>query len=45
MTNYGKMVFAHKVVRAHADTIDFSGFNALLSNVRDVIDAHRKGHP
>jgi len=44
-TQYGKMVFAHKVVRAHADTIDFSGFNALLSNIRDVIDADAKGGP
>jgi RNA-directed DNA polymerase len=44
-THYGKMVFAHKVVRAHADTIDFSGFGALLSNIRDVIDAHHKSHP
>jgi RNA-directed DNA polymerase len=44
-THYGKKVFAHKVVRAHADTINFSGFNSLLSNIRDVIDAHGKGHP
>jgi RNA-directed DNA polymerase len=44
-TQYGKVVFAHKVVRAHAGTINFSGFNALLSNIRDVIDTHAKSHP
>jgi hypothetical protein len=44
-TQYGKMVFAHKVVRANADTINSSGFNALPSDIRDVIDAHGKGHP
>lgn len=44
-SQYGKKVFAHKVVRANADTIDFSGFIALLSNIRDVIDAHGKGDP
>jgi RNA-directed DNA polymerase len=44
-TRYGKVVFAHKVVRANADTIDFSGFDALLSNIQDVIDAHRAAFP
>lgn len=43
-THYGKHVFAQKVVRVHADKIDFSEFNAILSNVVLVIDAHSKGH-
>jgi len=44
-THYGKIVFAHKVVKAHADKIDFSGFNSILSNIVSVIDAHAKKHP
>lgn len=38
--HYGKVDFAHKVVRTHADTIDFSGFNEILTNILAVI-AHR----
>jgi retron-type reverse transcriptase len=38
--HYGKIVFAHKVVRAHAGTIDFNGFQEILSNIASVIDAH-----
>lgn len=41
-THYGKMVFAHKVVRVHADKIDFSEFNAILSNIELAIEAHAK---
>jgi hypothetical protein len=44
-THYGKMVFAHKVVRAHADKINFSGFNPLLINIASVIDSHQKANP
>ena len=44
-TTYGKIVFAHKVVRVQADKIDFSEFNAILSNVASVIDAHGKTYP
>lgn len=44
-THYGKMVFAHKVVRPKADTINFSGFNTILSNIVSIIDAHAKTHP
>lgn len=40
--NYGKRIFAQKVVREHADKIDFSGFKAILSNVVSVIDSHAK---
>jgi len=39
---YGKIVFAHKVVRAHADKIDFKDFNSILSNIVSTIDAHVK---
>lgn len=38
--HYGKVDFAHKIVRAHADEIDFSGFDEILMNIRGVI-AHR----
>lgn len=38
--HYGKIVFAHKVVRAHADKIDFKDFQGILSNVVAAIDAH-----
>jgi len=41
---YGKIIFAHKVVRAYADKIDFKGFNPILSNIVDTIDAHAKKH-
>jgi retron-type reverse transcriptase/5S rRNA maturation endonuclease (ribonuclease M5) len=39
-THYGKIVFAHKVVRAQAGTIDFSEFKLILSNIVSVIDEH-----
>jgi RNA-directed DNA polymerase len=41
-THYGKMDFALKVVRKHADSIDFSGFAPLLTSIVAVIDAHEK---
>lgn len=44
-THYGKVVFAHKVVRMHAEKINFGEFKAILSNVVSVIDAHGKKHP
>jgi hypothetical protein len=34
------MVFAHKVVRKHADTINFSGFVPILDRIASVIAAH-----
>lgn len=43
--HYGKNVFAHQVVKAHAAEIDFSGFNPILSNIVSVIDEHAKKHP
>lgn len=39
--HYGKTVFAHKVVRPNADTIDFSGFKPLLTNLVAAINAHK----
>jgi RNA-directed DNA polymerase len=38
---YGKFLFAEKVVRANADTIDFSGFTPLLERISSVIDHYR----
>jgi hypothetical protein len=38
--HYGKTVFSEKVVRPHADTIDFNGFNPLLKRLADVIEHH-----
>ena len=35
---YGKFVFAEKVVRPNADNIDFSGFTPLLEGITAVID-------
>lgn len=39
--HYGKMVFAHKVVRPKADTIDFTGFRLLLTNLTATIKKHK----
>jgi RNA-directed DNA polymerase len=38
--HFGKKVFAHKVVRPNADTIDFSGFRPLLATIADAIKSH-----
>ncbi len=43
--HYGKHIFAQKLVRVHADKIDFSEFKTLLSNIVLVIDTHAKKHP
>ena len=39
--NYGKKVFAHKVVRPKAATIDFTGFRPLLTNLVATINKHK----
>jgi RNA-directed DNA polymerase len=39
--HYSKKVFAHKVVRPKADTIDFSGFRPLLTNLTAAIIKHK----
>lgn len=36
-TEYGKVVFAEAVVRANASTVDFSGFEDLLTRVQGVL--------
>jgi RNA-directed DNA polymerase len=41
-TSYSKHIFAQKVVRANADTINFNGFHPLLTNIVDVIKEHTK---
>lgn len=38
---YGKKVFAHKVVKTKANTIDFSGFRPLLTNLTAAINMHK----
>jgi RNA-directed DNA polymerase len=40
--HYGKIVFAHKVVRPKANTIDFSRFRPLLTNLVAAICKHRE---
>jgi RNA-directed DNA polymerase len=40
-THYGKKVFAHKVVRPNAESINFDGFRPLLTNLVAAIDKHR----
>ena len=39
--HYGKKVFAHKVVRPKATTIDFAGFRPLLTNLTAAINKHK----
>jgi hypothetical protein len=39
--HYGKRVFAHKVVRPNAETIDFTGFRPLLENIVAAISHHK----
>lgn len=39
-THYGKKIFAHKVVRPKADSINFNGFRPLLTNLVSAIKAH-----
>lgn len=39
--HYGKKVFAHKVIRPKADTLDFTGFRPLLANLVAAINKHK----
>jgi RNA-directed DNA polymerase len=41
----GKQVFAHRVVRLNAGTINFDGFRPLLNNIVAVIKAHKPPPP
>ena len=43
--HYGKMYFAHRVVRPKADTIDFAGFRPLLTNLVAAINKHKAAPP
>ena len=40
--HYGKIVFAHKIVRRKADAIDFAGFRPLLRNLTAAIERHKE---
>ncbi len=40
-TEYGKIVFAEKVIRARQDAISFEGFKGVLDLVVKVIEEHR----
>jgi hypothetical protein len=37
-TEYGKFIFAEKVVKPNADAIDFAGFKTLLTRITAVMD-------
>ncbi|WGJ13087.1 retron Ec67 family RNA-directed DNA polymerase/endonuclease [Methylocapsa sp. D3K7] len=39
---YGKVIFADRVVRLQAGTIDFSGFDPLLTRIETVLDDYAK---
>jgi hypothetical protein len=41
-TEYGKTVFAEKVIRANQETINFNGFRNLLDRFKMVIDDYRE---
>jgi RNA-directed DNA polymerase len=38
--HYGKKIFAHRVVRAKADSANFEGFHPLLTEMASIIKAH-----
>jgi RNA-directed DNA polymerase len=40
-TEYGKFIFADKVVNANAGKIDFSGFDPLLNRIVSVLDDYK----
>ena len=44
VTHYGQIVFAHKVIVAHADKINFSAFEPILDSLVNIIDAHERLH-
>ncbi len=41
--HFGKKIFAHRIVRASAATINFQGFHPLLTNLVEVIKSHAAG--
>lgn len=38
--HYGKKIFAHRVIRPNADSIDFTGFHPLLTNLVAAMNFH-----
>ena len=42
---YGKIVFAHKVIKPNVETINFTGFRPLLSNIVAAITHHKESVP
>lgn len=43
--SYGKVVFAHKIIRTKANTVKFDGFEPLLVNISNLIEQHRRKFP
>jgi retron-type reverse transcriptase len=41
-TEYGKIVFAEKVVKANQDSIDFGGFKEVLNRFKSVIEDYKQ---
>jgi RNA-directed DNA polymerase len=39
---FGKVIFAERIVRPQAGIIDFSGFDPLLTRIEAAIDDHTK---
>ncbi|MEQ8509168.1 MAG: retron Ec67 family RNA-directed DNA polymerase/endonuclease [Rhodospirillaceae bacterium] len=44
-TAYGKVIFAEKVIRQKADSIDFSGFSELLSRIEQCVTHYKTTKP
>jgi hypothetical protein len=42
-TEYGKIVFAEKVVKANQNAINFDGFKEILDRFKGVIEEYKKG--
>lgn len=43
--HYGKKIFAHKVIKPNASTINFNGFTILLDNITLAIEDFYKKYP
>ena len=37
-TEYSKIVFAEKIIKANQNTIDFANFSILLNNIKDIVN-------
>ena len=40
-THYGEVIFAEAVVRANVQSVDFSGFEELLSRIQQVLEHYQ----